>query len=159
MNIYNRIFVLCILLSTNVAFSETGSPGATALDVFKSPSCGCCGKWVEHIEENSFTATVQHPSNLNETKAALGIPPNLSSCHTGVSAEGYFFEGHVPASVMARFLANPPADSAGLAVPGMPAGSPGMEMGSQFTPYNVVLVKKDGSSEVFARMMSYDDQF
>lgn len=159
MIVLKRILLLCVFLSSGFAFAESAAPAATALEVFKSPSCGCCGKWVKHLEDNGFTASVQHPANLNETKAALGIPANLSSCHTGVSAEGYFFEGHVPASVVAKFLAQPPADAAGLAVPGMPAGSPGMEMGSQFTPYNVMLVKKDGSSEIFASMMSYSDQF
>lgn len=156
---FRNLKLLCALLSSSLVFAESLPSNVPVLEVFKSPSCGCCGKWVKHIEDNGFTATVQHPSSLNETKALLGIPPNLSSCHTGVSAEGYFFEGHVPASVMARFLARPPAGAAGLAVPGMPAGSPGMEMGSQFTPYNVMLVMKDGTTEVFARMESYNDQF
>ena len=74
----------------------------------------------------------------------------MQSCHTGVSADGYFFEGHIPAKFVTAFLANPPENAAGLAVPGMPAGSPGMEMGDRFNPYSVILVKKDGTTEVYA---------
>ncbi|WP_269620255.1 DUF411 domain-containing protein [Zhongshania sp. BJYM1] len=156
---FRYFLLLCVLLKAGIVFAESIPAAVSALDVFKSPSCGCCGKWVDHLEEHGFTTKVYHPGDLDQKKVALGVPRNLSSCHTGVSENGYFFEGHVPASVVASFLANPPADAAGLAVPGMPVGSPGMEMGGRFTPYSVILVKNDGTTEVFARMESYNDQF
>jgi hypothetical protein len=122
------------------------------LDVFKSPTCDCCGLWVSHIEANKFVATTHHPADLNRIKYKLGIAPQYQSCHTGVSKEGYVFEGHVPANIMQRFLAEKPEGALGLAVPGMPIGSPGMEMGDQRDDYDVLLLKKDGSAEVYERI-------
>jgi len=88
------------------------------------------------------------------SRCSTRFAPRYQSCHTAVSSHGYVFEGHVPARHIKAFLANPPADAIGLAVPGMPLGSPGMEVGSRFDPYEVLLLKKDGSSEVFARVDS-----
>lgn len=120
-----------------------------SLDVYKSPTCGCCGKWVKHAEASGFEATLLHPTDLNKLKADKGILPRFRSCHTAVSPDGYVFEGHIPANVIKRFLANPPADSIGLSVPGMPIGSPGMEMGSRQDEYDVLLLSKNGSDTVF----------
>ncbi|HIF18741.1 MAG TPA: DUF411 domain-containing protein [Cycloclasticus sp.] len=122
------------------------------LDVFKSPTCDCCGKWVSHIDSLGFEATTHHPADLNLVKQKLGIAPQYQSCHTGVSKEGYIFEGHVPADIMQRFLTEKPEGALGLAVPGMPIGSPGMEMGDRYDDYDVLLLKKDGSSEVYERI-------
>lgn len=124
------------------------------LDVFKSPSCGCCGRWVDHIESNGFDTITHHPNDLNEVKSKLGVTPKYQSCHTAVSKEGYVFEGHIPADVMQRFLAEKPDNALGLAVPGMPVGSPGMEMGNKRDDYDVLLLKKDGSSSVYERIRS-----
>jgi len=124
------------------------------LDVFKSPSCSCCGRWVNHIESNGFDTATHHPSDLNNMKVKLGIAPQYQSCHTGVSKEGYVFEGHIPADVMQRFLAEKPSNALGLAVPGMPVGSPGMEMGNKRDDYDVLLLKKDGGSSVYERIRS-----
>ena len=129
------------------------SPGALAvsqsMDVFSSPTCGCCASWVSHIEAADFSVAVHHPSDLNKLKDDKGILPRYQSCHTGVNQAGYVFEGHIPADVIKRFLANPPANALGLAVPGMPVGSPGMEMGDRYDDYDVLLLGKDGSSTVF----------
>ena len=122
---------------------------APVLDVFKSPTCGCCGKWVSHIEENGLVAKTYHPDNLNLVKQKLGIAAEFQSCHTGVSKEGYVFEGHIPADVMQRFLAEKPKGALGLAVPGMPMGSPGMEMGERRDSYDVLLLMKDGTASVY----------
>ncbi|PHS70125.1 MAG: metal-binding protein [Cycloclasticus sp.] len=129
-----------------------GAVNSVELDVFKSPTCDCCGRWVSYIDEKGFGATTHHPADLNLVKQKLGIAPQYQSCHTGVSKEGYIFEGHVPADIMQRFLAEKPENALGLAVPGMPIGSPGMEMGDQRDDYDVLLLNKDGSAEVYERI-------
>ncbi|BFM18869.1 DUF411 domain-containing protein (plasmid) [Maricurvus nonylphenolicus] len=147
-----------LLLSSVVACSDKASlttasssvsGEAISLDVYKSRTCGCCKKWVSHIEEFGFESEVHHPTNLNKIKSDKGIAPRYQSCHTAVTNDGYVFEGHIPGPVIQRFLAAPPEDAIGLAVPGMPVGSPGMEVGDRFDPYDVLLLKKDGSSEVY----------
>lgn len=132
---------------------------AIPLDVYKSPSCGCCGKWVEHAEQRGFTVTIHHPSDLARIKAEKGIAPGVQSCHTAVSPEGYLFEGHIPARYIRDFLANPPEDARGLSVPAMPVGTPGMEVENRFTPYDVLLLKNDGSTELFAKVTSASQQY
>lgn len=129
------------------------------LEVFKSPSCGCCKDWVSHITREGFSAVTRHPSDLNAVKARYAIEPRYQACHTGVSEAGYVFEGHIPARYIAQFLAHPPEDAIGLAVPAMPVGSPGMEAGDRFSPYRVLLLKKDGSSEVYATVDSPGQQY
>jgi hypothetical protein len=123
-----------------------------SLDVYKSQSCGCCKKWVSHIEGFGFTAEVHHPVNLNKIKFDKGIEPRYQSCHTAVSSDGYVFEGHIPGHIIQQFLAAPPKGAIGLAVPGMPVGSPGMEVGNRLDPYDVLLLNKDGGSEIYQRM-------
>lgn len=132
---------------------------ATALTVYKSPTCGCCADWITHMEDEGFKAAIEHPSQMAVIKAELDIAPEYGSCHTGVSDEGYVFEGHVPAKLVRQFLNNPPNDALGLAVPRMPVGSPGMEMGERFDPYDVLLLKTDGSSEVYARIEQPEQQY
>ncbi len=136
---------------------QTETP--THLDVYKSPTCGCCGKWVEHAEQRGFSLSTHHPADLNKLKADKGIAPEVQSCHTAVSAEGYVFEGHIPARYIRDFLAAPPAGARGLAVPAMPVGSPGMEVEGRFTPYEVLLLKDDGATEVYARVTTPAQQY
>lgn len=121
------------------------------VEVWRSPTCQCCGKWVEHLEASGFAVTVKSapPSMLNRLKRQAGIGKDLASCHTGKIGP-YVIEGHVPASDIKRLLAERP-DAIGLTVPGMPIGSPGMERGDRHEPYEVLLIKKDGTTEVFAR--------
>ncbi|QQD20136.1 hypothetical protein I6N98_09805 [Spongiibacter nanhainus] len=110
------------------------------------------------MEDVGFDTETHHPSDLNRIKNDYGITPEFQSCHTAVSSDGYVFEGHIPARFVQQFLENPPDDAIGLSVPGMPAGSPGMEMGDRFTAYKVWLLKKDGSADVFASVNSRDQQ-
>ena len=138
---------------------EQSSAATVAMDLYKSPTCGCCGKWAEHAEDRGFSLTTHHPADLNRLKLEQGIAAPYQSCHTAVSAEGFVFEGHIPARLIQQFLAAPPADAIGLAVPGMPAGSPGMEMGDRFTPYQVLLLKRDGSAAVFAEVNTPLEQY
>jgi hypothetical protein len=141
------------------AQTQAGSAEMPVLQVLKSPTCLCCNGWVDHISERGLVAQISHPENLNAEKLALGIPPQLQSCHTAVSQEGYVFEGHIPAGLIQRFLAEAPNDALGLAVPGMPIGSPGMEINDQFQPYDVLVMKSDGSTQVYARVATREEQY
>ena len=129
------------------------------LSVYKSPSCGCCADWVDHIEAAGFTTSIHHPENLNRIKAQRGIAPRYGSCYTAISGQGYVFEGHIPARYIRQFLDNPPVAAIGLAVPAMPVGSPGMEMDGRFSPYQVLLLDKDGGHTVFARVATQAEQY
>jgi hypothetical protein len=125
---------------------------AAEMVVYKSPTCGCCSAWVDHMRENGFEVEpVDLPvyAELSAQKAEQGVPPELESCHTAV-VEGYVIEGHVPAEVVSRLLRERP-DIKGLAVPGMPVGSPGME-GPNPQPYDVIAFDEDGSRTVFERV-------
>ena len=121
---------------------------AVEVVVYKSPTCGCCSKWVEHLEENGFTVTTQDMNDLRAVKINFGITSELMSCHTAV-VDGYTIEGHVPAEAIRRLLAERP-EVAGLAVPGMPMGSPGME-GSRKDPYDVLAFDRAGNTSVYAK--------
>ncbi|HEY7636426.1 MAG TPA: DUF411 domain-containing protein [Gemmatimonadales bacterium] len=120
------------------------------LTVFKSPTCGCCSKWVDHVKAFGFAVRVHDEEDMDPIKDRLGVPAALRSCHTA-QADGYLIEGHVPANDIQRLLATRPK-MAGLAVPGMPRSTPGMATpGEPAEPYTVVAFRKDGSTQVFAR--------
>ena len=118
------------------------------IDVYKTPTCGCCALWVKHLEENGFKTRVTEMDDLSEVKKKQGVPAKATSCHTAV-IDGYAIEGHVPAADVRRLLKERPA-VAGLAVPGMPLGSPGMEFGDTKQPYDVLAFDKAGQMKVFA---------
>ena len=149
------------VVASESASATASLPGnkVVELDLYKSPTCGCCGKWADHASEGGFSLATHHPADMNKLKAEYGIAAQYQSCHTAVSKQGYVFEGHIPARYVRQFLAAPPADALGLAVPAMPMGSPGMEMGERFTPYRVLLLKKDGSAEVFAEVTALAQQY
>lgn len=131
-----------------------GGPAFAAksrMRVLKSPTCGCCAAWITHVEAAGFDVDAQDVTQdaLWAAKNEAGITPNLSSCHTGF-IEGYVIEGHVPATDIQRLLAERP-DALGLTVPGMPSGSPGMEMGNQRDAFDTLLVLQNGETDVFAR--------
>jgi hypothetical protein len=114
--------------------------------VFKTKTCGCCAKWVEHMRSNGFKAIVNDVPSTAEYRHKYGVPAKLQSCHTAV-VSGYTFEGHVPASDIQRFLKEKPKSNV-LAVPGMPAGSPGME-GDRRDAYSVLRFEKDGGVSIY----------
>ena len=117
--------------------------------VHKSPTCGCCKLWVDHLRKEGFTVEARDVDNLHPIKERVGIPHAMGSCHTA-EVDGYFIEGHVPAEQVKRLLAERPK-AKGLTVPAMPVGSPGMEVASgEVQPYDVLLVAEDGSTSVFA---------
>jgi hypothetical protein len=129
------------------------------LKVYKSPTCGCCEKWLDHIDQHGFISEAHNQADLSSFKTNKGIAPQYRSCHTAVSKDGYVFEGHVPAKFIHQFLANPPADAIGLSVPAMPIGTPGMEVADKFMPYKVILLMTDGSYGIYAELNSYQEQF
>ena len=132
-----------ILATGTAAFALTGSSAAQeqVITVHKDPNCGCCSGWVKHLQTAGFTAKTIDTADLDAVKTRLGVPADLAACHTAQIA-GYVVEGHVPAVALKRFLAEKPS-ATGLAVPGMPIGSPGMEGGSP-EPYEVVLFEPTG---------------
>lgn len=119
------------------------------LTVYKDPSCGCCKKWVAHVAANGFAPVARDRTDMNALKDSLGVPTALRSCHTAVAGK-YVIEGHVPAGDVKRLLAAAPKGVLGLAVPGMPSGSPGMEMAGRADRYEVIAFSAGGKSSVFA---------
>jgi len=120
------------------------------IDVYKSATCGCCTGWITHLRANGFKVNAHNVPNTAAYRAKLGVPSSLGSCHTGTTG-GYALEGHVPASDIKRLLAEKPR-AQGLAVPGMPMGSPGMEVaGEPADAYDVLLFQADGKSVVYRR--------
>lgn len=130
------------------ATQQGADPSLPQLVVYKSPACGCCEKWIGHMQGAGFAVEVRDLDDLTAIKNESGVPAGLESCHTARVGD-YFVEGHVPAEDVKRLLAEKP-DARGLAVPGMPQGSPGMEQGATPEPYDVLLVAKDGSTSVYA---------
>jgi hypothetical protein len=120
-----------------------------AVTVYKSPTCGCCNEWIDHLRANGFTVRGQNVESRAALQQEYGIPQMMGSCHTGV-VDGYVVEGHVPAQDVARLLREKP-DIAGLTVPGMPVGSPGMERGDRLDPFAVMAFTDDGRARVFSR--------
>ncbi len=133
-----------------VSFSTAGAQRAAkpVIEVYKTPTCGCCSLWLDHLREHGFEVRFTDLNDLGPLKAKHGVPGTMHSCHTGL-VDGYVIEGHVPAQDVHRLLKERPG-VAGLAVPGMPIGSPGMEVGTQIQPYNVIAFDKDGNGRVFA---------
>jgi len=132
---------------SRVALGElTAAP--SVITVYKDPGCECCARWVKHLSANGFVVSVHDVQNMDEIKRTMNVPPSLESCHTAV-VDKYVVEGHVPADVIKKFLAEKPS-MLGLAVPGMPTGSPGME-GGRAERYNVVAFDRSGTSRVYAK--------
>lgn len=144
----NRRIFLASLAGTIASASQMMAASPIDADrmirVVRSPDCGCCGAWIAHLEENGFTVEDVLSTDLEAKKDQYAIPTSLRSCHTGVIA-GYVIEGHVPAADIIRLLEERP-DAAGLAVPGMPLGSPGMEMGDRTDAYDVILWSASGTT-------------
>lgn len=146
----NRRNLISLALGA-MAFTAIPALAASTLppvEVFKNPSCGCCGAWVDHLKAAGFEVKVTMVDDTSVARKKYGLPDRFGSCHTAVVA-GYVVEGHVPAADVKKLLAMKPV-AVGIAVPGMPVGSPGMEMGSRKDPYKVLLVDKQGRERVFS---------
>lgn len=134
---------------TALATRVNAASVATPFTVYKDPSCGCCTKWVAHLTANGLKPVVKDRTDMAALKDSLGVPMPLRSCHTAVAGK-YVIEGHVPAADVKRLLASAPKDIIGIAVPEMPAGSPGMEMGGRKDRYDVIAFGSGGATHVFA---------
>jgi hypothetical protein len=129
-----------------IALPMLANAAAQAVDVYKSATCGCCEEWVKYLRGNGFTVNAHDVANPSDTREKMGVPDRFGSCHTAVIG-GYAVEGHVPAAEIKRLLAEKPK-AKGLTVPAMVPGSPGME-GPTHMPYDVLLVRNDGSTTVY----------
>ena len=144
----NRKQFLYSMLGASFLAACGAAQADTKMIVYKTSTCGCCGKWVEHLTANGFEVDVRDVNDIVSEGRKLGVPDALRSCHTG-SIGGYAIEGHVPAADVKRLLAEKPK-ARGLAVPGMPIGSPGMESDGYVEPYSVFLFQSDGSGEIYS---------
>lgn len=145
-----RLLAGCLALPW-AALAQTASP-RLKVTVWKSPQCGCCTDWVEHMEASGFAVEVREVADLDAQRQRLGMPGRYASCHTA-QVGGYLLEGHVPAADVRRLLREQPP-ALGLAAPGMPIGSPGMDgpaYGGRKDAYAVLLIGKNGDAQVFAR--------
>lgn len=134
--------MLACLLQINAVFA------GDLVDVYKNPSCGCCGKWVEHMQKAGFTVRTHDVADVSSDRVRLGMPERYASCHVA-KVGGYLVEGHVPADDVKRLLKETPR-AIGIAVPAMPPGSPGME-NVRSIPYETLLVQRDGSNTIYAK--------
>ena len=136
-----------LIATTLLGLAATNVVAGELITVYKSPTCGCCSAWIKHLKANGFEVQAHDTSRMDQVKQSLGVRPQHASCHTA-EVSGYVIEGHVPANDIRRLLQEKPA-VAGLTVPGMPMGSPGME-GARKDPYQVLTFDGAGNSRVFA---------
>ena len=151
-NHLNKIFFLLAISIYSFEISIEASESEVSLLVHKTPTCGCCKMWIRHLEINGFSPLVEDHTSLQTIKENYNIKSKYQSCHTGVSKDGYIFEGHIPSKYITKFLSEDHPNAIGLSVPGMPLGSPGMEIEGMFSPYDVLILFKDGSSKVYAEV-------
>ena len=143
------VSLISLVLLVGISVGCTRAPaGGPEVIVYKTATCGCCKDWIRHLKANGFAVKAYDVNNLAQVKRQNGVSPQLGSCHTA-KVGGYVVEGHVPAQDIKRMLADRPA-VAGLAVPGMPQGSPGMN-GPRKDPYNVYTFDQTGKTTVYAR--------
>ncbi len=132
-----------------IAQMSWAAPAVPVIDVYKSPTCGCCKGWIDYLRENGFSVRSHDTDNVVQHKVRFGVPSGYGSCHTA-EIGGYLVEGHVPAREIRRLLKESP-QARGLTVPAMPIGSPGMEADGRKDPYKVFLVERDGSVQTYAQ--------
>jgi hypothetical protein len=148
---FRNVAVGALAVAATVTVLAAQQPAPTPVSVFKSPTCGCCAKWNDHLTAAGFAVTSKDETDMNAVKDQRGVPTAVRSCHTAVVA-GYVLEGHVPADVVKKLLRERPAGVVGLAVPGMPVGSPGMEApDGRKDAYDVVAFDKSGKTSVYAK--------
>lgn len=139
-----------ILLLMMMAVSFVYAEMAKEMTVYKTPYCGCCGNWIESMKKEGFKINTIVKDDFDHIKREKGIIKENASCHTAM-IDGYVIEGHVDYSAIKKLLTEKPKDVIALTVPGMVIGSPGMEMGDKKVPYNILAIKKDGSTEIYEK--------
>lgn len=161
-----KVILMVAFSSLVIACSDNNSrsnenKGTVFLDVYKGRKCLCCSKWIDIVRSRGIE-TQSHSeshSELYRIKDKFSVPKNMRSCHTSVSDDNYIFEGHIPAKFIQQFLKQPPENAFGLAVPAMPIGSPGMELGEKFVPYKIFQLNNDGSISVYAEVKTSGEQY
>jgi hypothetical protein len=149
MKLVASVSAILLALVLSGCSPSTAEPALPLVKVTKNPTCGCCKVWVDRLRDAGFQVEVNDVDNLNSVKQRVGLPYGMGSCHTA-EVDGYFVEGHVPVDDIKRLLRERP-QAKGIAVPGMPVGSPGMEVPSgQVQPYDVILVGRDGKTSVYS---------
>ncbi|MEC8470189.1 MAG: DUF411 domain-containing protein [Pseudomonadota bacterium] len=149
LNIKFLVFLLTAVFFTGPTSMTLANEDNLTLTVHKTPFCGCCKKWIKHAREAGINVIEKDHQNLNAIKREYKINPKHQSCHTSISKDGYIFEGHIHADVIKKYLENPSENSKGLSVPGMPIGSPGMEMDGRLDDYVVLTMFEDNKDEIF----------
>lgn len=144
--------ILAALAVGFVSIRAQAAQASISITVYKTPACTCCEEWGKHLKENGFEVTIVKKEDFFEFKKQFGVPDHVQSCHVGVVGDK-FFEGHIPAAAIQAFLENNSTDR-GLAVPGMPLGSPGMPSHGRPESYTVYRVKSDNSTDVFQRVVA-----
>lgn len=143
-----KMLLSAILLATSLAGQAEEAINDKEITVYRSPTCGCCGKWIEHVKQNHFVVKDIVSDDMQAIKKKYGVPDQLASCHTAI-VDGYVIEGHVPAADIQKLLDTKPK-VVGISAPGMPMGSPGMEMGGRADDFDVVSFDSAGNVQVFA---------
>ncbi len=143
-----KLLMIIIFLSLNISVKAETEKQPLVIEVYRSPSCGCCGKWIEHLKNNKFEVNDHVTNEVQAIKDKYGVPANMASCHTAL-VNGYVIEGHVPASDIRKLLKIKPS-VIGISVPGMTVGTPGMEMGDKKEPYKVVSFDSEKNYKVFS---------
>lgn len=147
-----KIIGLIFFISMNVGFSVNAAEAVVTaaapieIDVYRSPTCGCCGKWIKHLQENNFIVKDFVTNDVQAIKDKYGVSDNMASCHTAL-VNGYVVEGHVPAADIIKLITDKPS-VIGISVPGMPVGTPGMDMGGRKDAYSVVSFDKEQNYQV-----------
>lgn len=144
------VFLVAIAVVMSLTTATSAAPASVPLEitVYRDPFCTCCGGWIDYLTNQGFQPTSVKTSEMETLKQQYGVPNDLASCHTAV-INGYVIEGHVPADEIKRLLAEKPNDVAGISVPGMPIGTPGMESGDVLEPFTVFSFDKQGNTQVF----------
>jgi len=143
-----KCLLSALLLASSMAAAAEEAVADREMTVYRSPTCGCCGKWIAHVKQHHFAVKDIVSDDMQAIKQKFGVPSELSSCHTAI-VDGYVIEGHVPVADIEKLLQTKPA-VVGISAPGMPMGSPGMEMGGRQEDYAVVSFDKDGKVQVFS---------
>lgn len=153
--------IIVVIINISILSAKEVENNANLLDliVYKTPSCGCCNEWLSHIKANDIKAETKNYKNISPIKTKYAIKREYRSCHTAVNKDGFVFEGHIPAKYIKQFISEKHPNAIGLSVPGMPIGSPGMEVAKRFNPYKILLLLKDGTSEVYAEIKRFEDQY
>ena len=143
------IFLAVVLSLAALSTAQANDDLAKDVVVYKNPQCGCCNKWVRYLEGHGYNVSVENTRDIYAVKQRLGIPERLAACHTAI-IDGYIVEGHITHRDIERLLLTQP-EVKGIAVPGMPAGTPGMEMGNVVESYDVISFDENGKLKIFTR--------